>query len=276
MNISIMQLFLGFLFAALIAVVSYYVGFLSLSGAIAACVLGTIVFGLGGFSWAVILVGFFFSSSLLSKVFKRQKAQMQEKFSKGNRRDVWQVWANGGVAGIFVIFHVFFPDQTWPWLAFCGALAAVNADTWATELGVLSKKKPINLVTGKQVEPGTSGGISLLGTTYSVLAAAFIALLAIIFWPKYIPNVTFPHLISVFMGITVAGLLASLVDSLLGATIQAMYYCPQCKKETEKTPVHLCGHETRFERGWKWLNNDWVNTICALIGGFVMVMIAII
>ncbi len=276
MNISTMQLFLGFLFAALIAVVSYYVGFLSLSGAIAACVLGTIVFGLGGFSWAVILVGFFFSSSLLSKVFKRQKAQMQEKFSKGNRRDVWQVWANGGVAGIFVIFHVFFPDQTWPWLAFCGALAAVNADTWATELGVLSKKKPINLVTGKQVEPGTSGGISLFGTTYSVLAAAFIALLAIIFWPKYIPDGTFPHLIFVFMGITSAGLLASLVDSLLGATIQAMYYCPQCKKETEKTPVHLCGHETRFERGWKWLNNDWVNTICGLIGGFVMVMIAII
>ena len=178
------HLFIGFIIAFAIALISYWIGFLSMSGAIAACVLGTIVFGLGGLSWAILLMGFFISSSILSKLFKKIKSNFEEKFSKGSRRDLWQVWANGGVAGVFVIFHVVFPDQVWPWLAFCGSLAAVNADTWATELGVLSKTKPVNLINGKALEPGSSGGVSWLGIASAFMAALFIAILAILFWPK--------------------------------------------------------------------------------------------
>jgi uncharacterized membrane protein len=76
--------------------------------------------------------------------------------------------------------------------------------------------------------------------------------------------------------ITSAGLFGSLIDSILGATIQAVYYCPDCKKETEKQPLHSCGSKTQYLRGWRWLNNDWVNTICALSGGFVMILTTII
>lgn len=266
------QLLIGFLLALLISFSSFKIGFLSKSGAIAACLLGTVVFGLGGFAWAVVLMGFFISSSLLSKLFKRRKADMEEKFSKGSKRDAWQVWANGGVAGIFVILHAIYPDSSWPWLAFCGTMAAVNADTWATELGVLSKKNPINLVTGQSMEAGASGGVTALGTFAAFLASFFIAILAILFWPAFLQNSTGSEIWLLLIGITAAGVFGSLVDSFLGATVQAIYYCPVCAKETEKHPLHSCGRTTEIVRGWKWINNDVVNTFCAFMGGFFMIL----
>jgi uncharacterized protein (TIGR00297 family) len=276
MAISISQLFVGFLLAVLIAFSSFKIGFLSKSGAIAACLLGTIVFGLGGFSWAVVLMGFFISSSMLSKLFKRRKASLEEKFSKGSKRDAWQVWANGGIAGIFVILHAIFPDSSWPWLAFCGTMAAVSADTWATELGVLSKKYPINLVTGQSLEPGESGGVTSLGTFAAFLASLFIAILAILFWPAFLQKLTGAETWCLPAGITAAGVFGSLVDSFLGATVQAIYFCPACAKETEKHPQHTCGRTTELVRGWKWFTNDVVNSFCAFMGGFVMILSAML
>ncbi|HXQ36372.1 MAG TPA: DUF92 domain-containing protein, partial [Anaerolineales bacterium] len=69
--------------------------------------------------------------------------------------------------------------------------------------------------------------------------------------------------------ITFAGLAASLLDSFLGATVQAMYFCPTDQKETEKHPLHTCGTQTIHIRGWSWLNNDLVNLACAIFGSLV-------
>ena len=74
------------------------------------------------------------------------------------------------------------------------------------------------------------------------------------------------------VAVTAAGVLGSLVDSFLGATVQAMFYCGYCDKETEKHPVHICGNSTTFLRGWKWMNNDWVNGICSLAGAVTMLL----
>ena len=63
-----------------------------------------------------------------------------------------------------------------------------------------------------------------------------------------------------------AGLAGSLLDSLLGATVQAIYYCDACGQETERHPLHSCGAPTRQVRGWRWMNNDGVNFLSALFG----------
>lgn len=252
-----MQIFYGFLLASLIAILAYRAHSLSKSGACAATFVGTMIFGVGGWQWAVLLLAFFVTSSGLSRLFKNRKQGLDEKFSKGHQRDAGQVFGNGGLATLFAGLHALYPESILPWVGFAASLAAVNADTWATELGVLNPTPP-RLITDlrKRVEKGTSGGISLWGTGASLLGSALIAVLAAL--------ITDYRLLLPL--ITLAGLAGSLFDSLLGATVQAMYYCPTDKKETEKHPLHTCGTETVHLRGWEWLDNDWVNFACGAFG----------
>ena len=258
-----MQLLFGFILASIIAYLAFRARSLNQSGAIAATVVGTIVFGLGGLQWAILLLIFFITSSALSRLFKKRKQGLDEKFSKGHERDAGQVFGNGGLATAIVLVHFLYPESVIGWVGFAAALAAVNADTWATELGVLSSTPP-RMITNlrKRVEKGTSGGVSLFGTLASLLGASVIALPAVLFTDNW----------SLLALISLAGLAGSLFDSLLGATVQAMYYCPTDDKETEKHPLHTCGTETVHIRGWKWLDNDWVNFACGAFG----VMIALL
>jgi uncharacterized protein (TIGR00297 family) len=263
-----MQLLIGFLLAVLIAFLAYKARSLNQSGAVAAAFTGTIIFGIGGWQWAILLLTFFITSSALSRAFKKRKQGLEEKFSKGHERDAGQVFGNGGLATLFAGLHFFFPNETWPWLAFAAALAAVNADTWATELGVLNPTPP-RMITNpaKQVEKGTSGGISLVGTLASLAGSALIAFLASLLTDNW----------SLFLLVTISGLAGSLFDSFLGGTVQAMYFCPTHQKETEKHPLHTCGTETVHLRGWTWLDNDWVNFACGAFGvavGLVMLYFA--
>jgi uncharacterized protein (TIGR00297 family) len=261
-----MQLPLGFLLASLIAYLAYRAHSLNKSGAIAATVTGTIIFGVGGWDWAVLLLTFFITSSALSRAFKKRKQGLDEKFSKGHERDAGQVFGNGGVATAFAALHFFFPNELWPWLGFAASLAAVNADTWGTELGVLNPHPP-RMITDlrKVVEKGTSGGISLIGTLAAFAGSALIGILAASLHPT-------PDPISIFIIITLAGLAGALFDSFLGGTVQAMYFCPTDNKETEKHPVHTCGTPTAHIRGWQWLNNDWVNFSCGAFGVVVVLI----
>ena len=256
-----MQLLIGFLIAVLISFLAYRARSLNKSGIFAATIMGTIIFGIGGWQWAILLITFFITSSALSRAFKDRKLSLNEKFSKGHARDAGQVFGNGGVATLFVLIQALYPESTLSWVGFAASLAAVNADTWATELGVLNPTHP-RMITDlrKRVEKGTSGGVSLFGTFASLLGSSAIALLAVLLSPTHPLNTDY------FLLITASGLAASLFDSFLGATVQAMYFCPRDNKETEKHPLHTCGAETVHIRGLKWLNNDWVNFGCAVFG----------
>jgi uncharacterized protein (TIGR00297 family) len=260
-----MQLIIGFFLAVIVAYAAYRARSLDRSGAFAALIVGTVIFGLGGLSWAILLLTFFITSSGLSRAFKNRKKEANEKYAKGGQRDAGQVFGNGGIATLFAALHFFYPEASWPWLGFAASLAAVNADTWATELGVLNPTAP-RLITDlrKVVEKGTSGGVSLVGTLASLAGAGVIGLEAALLNPFEV-NWMF------FVLVTIAGLLGALFDSLLGATVQAIYYCPSCQKETERNPTHSCGTETTQIRGWKWLDNDLVNFACGAFGVLVVV-----
>jgi len=259
-----MQLFIGFLFAITIAYIAYKSHSLNKSGSFSAAIMGTIIFGLGGWQWAVLLLIFFITSSALSRAFKNKKQGLDEKYSKGNERDAGQVLGNGGLATLFVLIHFLYPESIISWIGFAAALAAVNADTWATELGVLNPTPP-RMITypNKRVEKGTSGGVSLFGTFASLLGASAISVPAALFAKDW----------SLCLPIAFAGLAGSLFDSLLGATLQAMYYCPTEKKETERHPLHTCGAQTVHLRGWKWLSNDWVNFVCSVFGMLIALLL---
>ena len=272
--IDVIQITFGIILSIVISLLAYRLGSLSRSGAWAAFFNGALIFGLGGLPWATLLLAFFVSSSWLSRAFRRQKMALHEKFAKGSRRDWGQVLANGGLGTAVVMIHTLLPEQAWPWAAYLGAMAAVNSDTWATEIGVLSRSAP-RLITQwllpwhkrtGTIEKGTSGGVTPLGTLAALVGAAFITAFALLFSP---PQQTLPLLIAGLIG----GLSGSIFDSWLGATVQGIYYCPQCTKETEHSPRHSCGTATTHQRGWRWLNNDWVNFLCSAAGAGVTVVI---
>ncbi len=269
MTPSIIQIFAACLLAIIIALLAKRAGALSYSGAVAAAVLGTVIFGLGGLSWSVLLLAFFITSSGLSRMFKRRKLGNDEKHAKGSQRDAAQVLANGGLAGGCVLLSLVFPQSILPWLAFAGSLAAANADTWATELGILSKSPPRMITTRKPVDAGTSGGVSLTGTTFSLTGSLLIALLAAMPWSHtFFVNRPLDSILIILV-VGIAGLSGSLFDSYLGATLQAIYYCQACQKETEKHPLHICGTSTNLVKGLSWMNNDWVNLFCTACGAVV-------
>lgn len=265
-----MQYLLGILFAAIIAYLAYRARSLDRSGAFAALFVGAIIFGSGGWEWALLLLTFFVTASGFSRAFKPYKIDANEKYAKGHRRDAGQVFGNGGIATLFAGLHYFFPEAIWPWLGFAAALAAVNADTWGTELGALNPGSP-RMITNfrKIVEKGTSGGVSPIGTLASLAGAGLIGVEAALLSPVGV-NWSF------FAVTTLAGLAGSLLDSTLGATVQAMYTCPSCQKETEKFPIHGCGTQTRQIRGWAWLGNDWVNFACGAVGAVTALILSTI
>ena len=153
------------------------------------------------------------------------------------------------------------------WFVACaGAMAAVNADTWATELGVLSPHPPRLITTGRRVEVGTSGGVTWLGTAASLGGALTIGLVAGL--ELLILRQGWASVAALLLAATVGGAAGSAFDSLLGATVQAMYWCDACGKETERR-VHRCGAETRLLRGGRWLGNDLVNFAASAVGALV-------
>jgi uncharacterized protein (TIGR00297 family) len=258
-----LQLSLGLLLSALIGYFGYRRRSLSPSGVLGAVLVGTTIFGLGGWAWGTLLVVFFVSSSALSHFKEARKAALAEKFSKGSRRDLAQALANGGAAALLAIANALWPHPAW-WAAFAAAVATVNADTWATELGVLSAAPPRLITTGRPVAAGTSGGLTRLGTLAALGGAALIGLVAAVFHlAAGRPAAEAAALLAI---VALAGLLGSLVDSLLGATVQSIYYCDRCAQETERHPTHRCGSPTRHLRGWRWLDNDLVNFISSVAG----------
>jgi len=264
------QLIFGVALSVIIAWAGYRGRSLSRSGVMGAVIIGTLTFGLGGWTWGVLLVAFFVSSSLLSHYRRADKRGVAEKFAKTGQRDLGQALANGGWGAILAITYSCRPHPAL-FAAFVGAMAAVNADTWATELGVLSSTPPRLLTTGQRVPIGTSGGVTALGTIAALGGGFLIGLVALALgqveaiWGGRPPDGG--HLWLVPIGI-LGGFAGSTFDSLLGAMVQGIYYCPQCQKETE-AKVHRCGQPTQHLRGWRWLNNDVVNFASSIVGSLI-------
>jgi uncharacterized protein (TIGR00297 family) len=272
---SVEMLLLGLALSGLMGGLGYWRRALTTSGVIGAILVGTLIFGLGGWVWGLLLITFFISSSWLSHYRKLDKAVVAEKFAKGSRRDIGQVLANGGLGAILAVVFSRYPEPLL-FAAFVGVMATVNADTWATELGILSRVPPRMITTGDVVVPGTSGGVTRLGIWASVAGSLLIGTIAtaLVQVASLLGGSGWSlRAISYTLLAVAGGLAGSLFDSLLGATVQGIYFCDHCGKETESA-IHRCGRAARPLRGWGWLNNDLVNLMASLVGGLVAASLA--
>jgi uncharacterized protein (TIGR00297 family) len=237
-----------------VAIGGWWVRSLSVSGAIATMFVGLAV--AAGFSWKGLFVlgAFFISSSFWSNFQQQKKLKLLEKIEKGSRRDYIQVLANGSIPAVISLCSIYFSSI--PWLdMFIISIAAANADTWASEIGSLSKQSPRLITTWKKVEAGTSGAVTLLGTLAALGGALFIAVVSSSLWSG-VPIAV----ISIF------GFFGSFFDTYLGAVWQTTYRCVVCGIETEKK--YHCMRETVRIKGCRFINNDivnWLSIMCSLI-----------
>lgn len=173
--------------------------------------------------------------------------------------------ANGGLGMAACIGNALWPDPGWA-LFFVGVMASVTADTWATEWGSLSRKPPRSILNGKPLSPGTSGGVSLLGSSAALAGGVVIGGAAWLFvmWSGLTSYVFLPLGYWIVIG-GLSGFAGAMLDSYLGATLQSMYRCPVCGRSVEAT--RHCNENTIPLRGWSWLNNDMVNMISSLAAG---------
>ena len=235
----------------LVGLLAWKLRMLSVSGAVATYLLAATLYGVGGWKWTLPVFAFFLLSSMLSKWRKARKERFDTVFEKGGTRDAGQVAANGALVGLLALAEYLFGGAHWYTLSLV-AVASVTADTWGTELGVLARQHPRSIRNGRRVPAGTSGGITIAGSAGGALGAATVTATAFLF-----VDLT----ASTFLLITGLGVIGSLTDSLLGATVQAQYHCPLCRHDTEKR-FH-CGMPAKRTQGHRAMTNDMVNLLSA-------------
>lgn len=246
-------LFLALSLAAVIAAGAYLLHSLTLSGAVAAFFIIAASLYFGSFSCFTVLVSSFFVIAVAGKLTKKRSAAITAGMhEKEGARDAVQVLANGAPAALCAFLFSLTGEMGFVFAYFV-AIGEALADSLASDVGVLSKGEPRDILTLRKVVRGTSGGISLLGTVAALLGAIFAAAISVFFY-GFLPVTLL--LITAF---TVAGVF---LDSLLGARLQCRRQCKICGKMTEKS-VH-CGESTAIIGGIRYLNNDAVNLLSNL------------
>ena len=242
-------------------------------GAISAFLIGFVTFVApsDGWKWFIVLLLFLMVSSYMTHYkyqAKRKKGFAQE---KGGARGWPNVSANGVVAGLMALSIPFFPQPSQELIlaAFLGAVATANADTLATEIGLLNPSDPRLITNLRKIVPaGTSGGISIFGEIATLSGALVIGVAAGLL--RMTGNPGWP--LSVIIGTTmIAGLVGCSVDSFIGATVQGIYRCSVCKKITENRKH--CGSPSIPLRGHKAIDNNVVNLIATIFGAAFAVLV---
>lgn len=247
---------------AAIALAAYLRRSVTASGAVTGAVVGFMIYLSGGIFFWSVLMAFFISSTLLGRRRTADTVQATSIHAKGNRRDAVQVLANGGIAAAMAVLHALSARPIFL-LGFAILLAAATADTWASEIGVHSRRDPVSILTLRTIPRGTSGGVSPLGLLASVGGAFFIGVwFAVGYWISIGWTGLEPVVMAI--AITAGGFLGSIVDSVLGAAVQAQYFDNVRKILTERRH-DAEGAANRLVKGFHFMTNDAVNAASGLI-----------
>jgi uncharacterized protein (TIGR00297 family) len=205
------DIMIAFTLAFVVGFAAFFLNILSLDGARASIIVGTMALGFGGIEAASLIFAFFVSSNLVGLPFGK-KHDIQNQAYNPDRRSGVQVWANAFWFIIFICTWFVLKADMFLIAAFA-ALATANADTWSTEVGIrFKKKRPVLITTFKPVEVGTDGAISLPGIIAGLFGALFIGSISLLFDKNAL-------LLSGIV-IAIAGFLGSIVDSYIGAFFQ--------------------------------------------------------
>lgn len=258
-----MKLIISIVLSFLLALFAYIKKSLTNKALLVAFTFSVIITYFGGLPYFLMLLTVFLGTVIASKIKKEERLKVNKVIEKSGKKDVYQILANVLVGTVFIIIYEFTKNVIFL-VSYASVMAEALSDSLASDIGVLSKKDPINILTLKKSVPGLSGNISLLGLASSFIGSLLIALIFLLF------NNNFLY----FLIITFSGFIGALIDSILGATIQVKYECINCSIETEKE--YHCNKECKKIKGFKYINNDAVNFLSNLVSGIIAIIILII
>lgn len=258
---SLWPVFLCLDLTLLILIAAYYLHAISFSGLLTAALLGVSLFLFGGWLIFSALILFFILGSAVSRAGKQKKSAATALHEREGARSVVQVLANGLPSLIFAVLYTAAGAESYL-LAALACFASTTADTFASEIGMLSKQQPISILTLKPIQRGLSGGVTLLGLFGAALGSGILSLLAL-------PRFGALGLAAVLL----TGFISAMLDSVLGAAFQAKYRLPDSGggQLTERKSFQAA--QLRLASGLRWVNNDVVNFASVLICGFLPALI---
>jgi uncharacterized protein (TIGR00297 family) len=258
------QIVIGVILITILAVVAYRSRAIDALGAGAGAVISFVAFVAGGFAWLLVIVAFFGISSVLTRYRYDYKKQLGSAQEKGGVRSWPNTIANGLVAGLAALGEIATHQDLFI-VAFLGSIAAAMSDTVATEIGLLSKSKPRSILNLKKfVEPGTSGGITLLGELACVTSALVLTAIGA---SLGILAGNYRNILAAVLSVIFGAIIATNFDSLLGGTVQGRNKCVVCGAKTEALTHHDVS--TVSVSGNRILENNAVNLIATLCGALV-------
>jgi uncharacterized protein (TIGR00297 family) len=206
-----LNLLISLLFCAGFSFLAYGMRILDVPGSILAFALAlVIVLSEGGLRWLVLLIGFVLFGFLVTKLFWTQKVEMGLAEGKKGVRGWRNVAANGLVPGILAFLTFFVPAKE-VLVGFVTAVAVASSDTFASELGVLSKKTYLLTAPWKKVPRGTNGGVSNWGHFVALVGAIIPVAVAIPLVGLPLRQAWIPVL---------GGFIGCQIDSVLGALFE--------------------------------------------------------
>jgi uncharacterized protein (TIGR00297 family) len=251
---------IGLLLSLVVAGLAYRKKSLTKSGMIAAVLLGTVVYGFGHWIFYIFMMFFFMSSLVIRKVVTRLYPSAHKRLSSPQRKHEprsWaQVLANGGLLGLISFYYSLAPSNL---VIFVAALsmAASTSDTWASEIGILSPKKPKSLIGRQEMEKGLSGGVTPFGLLASLGGSALISFffgIFFLFTQGFNPQFLLATLLCL-----IGGFSGSILDSILGEFFQAKYKTIK----SEIVEVSDCSTDV-LVHGLGWVDNNMVNFLSNL------------
>lgn len=240
--------------APILACVAIYSGAMSVDGGICAFFLFAFVGFFGeGFVPVAFIALLFLVSTVVSVIGKKIKKKRREAETSHKARGAYQITAVGLFAIISLVLYWITQKPIFYYVFFL-ALTEQIADSMASDIGCLTGGSNISIISGKPVEKGLSGGVSLLGTM-SALISSFL-LIAVPYGLGVLP-------LGVSLMIGLLAFLGTLADSVVGALAQSLYSCVGCKALTEVS-TH-CGKPAKLIKGFRLVDNVTVNYIAGMI-----------
>lgn len=274
METTLVQPAIAVLLSSAIAIRAFKRNSLSLSGAFLGFIVMFIHIAVNYRLGAMLLV-FFFTSSKLTKVGVERKRSIDADFKEGGQRNWIQVLSNSGIATLLVLIVWMMTRSQDKCLdskesqlltsligGVIGHYSCCNGDTWSSELGILSDAQPRLITTLKPVRRGTNGGVTKAGLLAAAVAGSIIGLTFVLigfFTTRCTYDVALKQLLVIPIS-ALAGLCGSVIDSLLGATLQFSGFCSVRNKVVGKP-----GPTVKRISGLSILDNNGVNLVSILL-----------